>query len=268
MSENTLYWEFDDRNPAFVYGPGWLNLTDVNAHESTLSYTSEKTNVTIQFYGKTLWLFGAIGRTEDWKQPVSRYTLDNLYVSTIVAEAKNETSYNELFAYFYNLDSSYHTLTVENINEDATLFLDYYLVEPMPPDQSTKSTGNLQTGGKPFSTSISERPILAKTANLSGNAAIGSLIGAVIGGILLAFFVAIIMFFYWRRRGGSMPYYYKPAAVHDVLFDVEAGQERVKKRFGNFYGYTLPLFPLYHLRYTAKYSAISPNPDEDHDVSK
>ena len=51
MSGDTLYWKFDDRNPAFVYGPGWSNLTDVNAHGSTLSYTSKNTNVTIQFYG-------------------------------------------------------------------------------------------------------------------------------------------------------------------------------------------------------------------------
>jgi len=51
MSGNSLYWEFDDRNPAFTYGPGWLNLTDTNAYGSTLSYTSKKTNVTIRFYG-------------------------------------------------------------------------------------------------------------------------------------------------------------------------------------------------------------------------
>lgn len=51
ITGRSLYWQFDDRNPAFVYGPGWSNYTDVNAHDSTLSYTSEKTNVTIQFYG-------------------------------------------------------------------------------------------------------------------------------------------------------------------------------------------------------------------------
>lgn len=51
MTGSPLYWQFDDRNSAFVYGPGWSNLTDVNAHDSSLSYTSEKTNVTIQFYG-------------------------------------------------------------------------------------------------------------------------------------------------------------------------------------------------------------------------
>jgi len=51
MSGDPLYWKFDDRNPAFSYGPGWSNLTDINAHETTLSYTSKDTNVTIQFYG-------------------------------------------------------------------------------------------------------------------------------------------------------------------------------------------------------------------------
>lgn len=51
MSESALYWSFDDRNPAFVYGPGWSNLTDENAYDSTLSYTSNSTNVTIEFYG-------------------------------------------------------------------------------------------------------------------------------------------------------------------------------------------------------------------------
>ena len=51
MSGDALYWKFDDRNPAFTYGPGWSNFTDTNAHESTLSYTSKDTNVTIQFYG-------------------------------------------------------------------------------------------------------------------------------------------------------------------------------------------------------------------------
>jgi len=51
MSGDTLYWKFDDRNPAFTYGPGWSTLPDVNAHDSTLSYTSKETNVTIHFYG-------------------------------------------------------------------------------------------------------------------------------------------------------------------------------------------------------------------------
>ena len=169
--------------------------------------------------GKTMWLFGAIGRTEDWSQPVFRYSLDNRYVSTIAAEIKNNTSYNELFAYFYNLDSSYHTLVMENVNEGATLFLDYYLVKPMSPDQLAKSTGNLQTGGKPMSTSISEQPIMVNTTGPSRNAAAGSLVGAVMGGLLLAFLIAALAFILWRRRGGSKPYYYKPAVVHEVLFD-------------------------------------------------
>jgi len=166
-----------------------------------------------------MWLFGAIGRTVDWNQPVSRYTLDNRYISTETADVKNETSYNELLAYFPNLDSSYHTLVVENINEGATLFLDYYLVEPMPTEELTKSSGNLQTGGVPVSTSISEHPVFIKNTNLSKNAAIGSLVGAVVGGILLAFIIAIVAFILWRRRGGSKPYYYRRAAVHEVLVD-------------------------------------------------
>jgi len=169
--------------------------------------------------GKTLWLYGAIGRTEEWNQPVSRYILDNRYVSTITAEVKNDTSYNELLVYFCDLDSSSHTLIVENTNEGATLFLDYYLVKPIPPE-SPRPTGTLQTGGKPFSTSITERPIyFGNNVNLSGNAAIGSLLGAVAGGILLALVIAVVAFIFWRRRGGSKPYYYQPAAAHDVLFD-------------------------------------------------
>lgn len=166
-----------------------------------------------------MWLFGAIGSTEDWGQPVSRYTLDNQYVSTITADVKNKSSYNELFAYFYNLDSSYHALVVENVKEGATLFLDYYLVEPIPPDELKKSMGNLQTGGKPLSTSISEHPVLANNASLSTKVAAVSLVGAVVVGILLALFVAAVAFVIWRRKGGSKPYYYKPAAVHEVLFD-------------------------------------------------
>jgi hypothetical protein len=51
MSGGDLYREFDDRNPAFTYSPGWSTLTDTNAHESTLSYTSRATNATVQFYG-------------------------------------------------------------------------------------------------------------------------------------------------------------------------------------------------------------------------
>jgi len=165
-------------------------------------------------------LFGAIGRTADWNQPVSRYTLDNQYVSTDTAAFKTETSYDEPLVYLYNLDSSYHTLVVENIHEGATLFLDYYLVEPMTTDELTKSsTGNLQTGGMPVSTSISVVPMITKSTNLSKNAAIGSLVAAVMGGILVAFLIAIIVFMLWRRRGGSKPYYYRRAAVHEVLVD-------------------------------------------------
>jgi len=232
-----------------------------------------------------MWLFGAIGRTVDWGQPASRYTLDNRYISTETAEVKNETSYNELLAYFPNLDSSYHTLVVENVNESATLFLDYYLVEPMPTEELTKSSGNLQTGGVPVSTSISERPIYIKNTNLSKNAAIGSLVGAVVGGILLAFIIAIVAFIIWRRRGGSKPYYYRRAAVHEVLVDgaqrhpdfvaigpdclyrVEAQQHRIGEGIGSFYNYPLPLFPFHRRRYTAKYTANS-SPDEDRHVSK
>jgi len=108
---------------------------------------------------------------------------------------------------------------VENVKEGATLFLDYYLVEPIPPDELTGLMGNLQTGGKPLSTSISENPMLVDTAGLSRKAAAGSFVGAAIGGIFLAFLIAAVAFIFWRRRGGSKPYYYKSAAVHEVLFD-------------------------------------------------
>ena len=166
-----------------------------------------------------MWLFGAIGKTAEWNQPVSSYTLDNQYISTITAEPRNETSYNELFAYFYDLSPTYHTLVVGNTNEGATLFLDYYLVQPIPPEGPTKPTGNLQTGGMPFTTSILENPAFMKNVDLPMNAAIGSLIAAVVGGILLAFVVAGIAFMFWRRKGGSKPYYYRRAAVQDVLDD-------------------------------------------------
>jgi len=168
--------------------------------------------------GEAIWLFGAIGKTKDWNQPVSSYTLDNRYISTLIAEIKNDTSYNELFAHFYNLSSSYHTLVVENVNEGSTLFLDYYLVEPTP-QGLTQSIGNMQAGGEPLSTSISERPRFMGAAGLSTDAAIGSLVGAVIGGFLIAFLIAFVAFIIWRRRGGSKPYYYKPAAAREVLFD-------------------------------------------------
>ena len=165
-----------------------------------------------------MWLFGAIGKTADWNQPVSRYTLDNQYVSTITAGVKNETSYNEMFVQFQNLSSSYHTLVVENVNEGATLFLDYYLVEPIPAGAS--SMGNSLTGGMPLSTSISRPPtLMGNTTNLPMEAAIGSLVGAVVGGILLALIFAIVAFIIWRRRGGSKPYYYRRAAVHEVLLE-------------------------------------------------
>ena len=169
--------------------------------------------------GKSIWLFGAIGKTQDFNQPVSRYTLDNRSISTIVADVRNETSYNELFAYFYDLDSSYHTLFVENIDEGSTLFLDYYLVEPIPPNQLTKSTGNLQTGGEPLRTSISEQPMLTAGPGSSGNAPVGTIVGAVIGSVFAALLVGIVAFVLWRRKNRSKPYYYKSATVYEVLSD-------------------------------------------------
>lgn len=169
--------------------------------------------------GEAIWLYGAIGRTEDWNRPVSSYTLDNRYISTVVADIKNDTSYNELFVYLYNLGPTNHTLVVENLNEGATFFLDYYLVEPIPQEGSTQSIGNLQTGGKPLNTSISEHPMFMEDAGLSVHAAIGSLIGAAIGGLLVAFLIAFVAFILWRRRGGSKPYYYQPAAAHEALSD-------------------------------------------------
>ena len=106
-----------------------------------------------------------------------------------------------------------------NVKEGATLFLDYYLVEPIPPDELTGLMGNLQTGGKPLSTSISENPMLVNSAGLSRKAAAASFVGAVIVGIFLALLIVAVAFIIWRRRGGSKPYYYKSAAVHEVLFD-------------------------------------------------
>ena len=233
-----------------------------------------------------MWLFGVIGRTKNRNQPIFRYTLDNQYISTVVAEVTNDTSYNELFAYFYNLNPSHHTLVVENVNEGASLFLDYYLVEPMPPDELAGSMGNLLAGGKPMSTSISEHPMLTRTTGLSVNAAIGSLIGAVIGGLMLAFLIAIVVFILWRRRGGSKPYYYQPAAAQEVLFDgvyqrpdltaifdnhfyrAETWNKRVYKGIDNLCSHPLPHFTLYRLRLAAKYSAIPADPDENRHVSK
>ena len=165
-----------------------------------------------------MWLFGAIGKTADWNQPVSRYTLDKQYISVMTAGVKNETSYNELFAHFFNLDTSYHTLLVENLNGGATLFLDYYLVERVPPGESTKPTGNLQTGGIPVSTSILGLPTSIERTDPSGKVTTGSIVGAVIGGILLLILIAIAAFILWRKRGGSKQYHYRRAAVREVLF--------------------------------------------------
>lgn len=169
--------------------------------------------------GKSIWLFGVIGKTQVWDQPVSRYTLDNRSISTVVADVRNETSYNELFAYFHDLDSSYHTLFVENIDTGSTLFLDYYLVEPIPPNQLTQSTGNLQTGGEPLRTSISEQPLLTAGPGSSGNPPVGTIVGAVIGSVFAALLIAIAAFVLWRRRNRSKPYYYKSATVYEVLSD-------------------------------------------------
>ena len=169
--------------------------------------------------GETLWLFGAIGRTQDWNQPVSRYTLDNRYIATITADVRNETSYNEPFAYFGNLDLSYHTLVVENTKEGATLFLDYYLVDPIPPDELSKSMGNLQTGGMPLTTSISENPELISGSGLSGDAATGNLTGAVVGGILVALLLAVVAIILWGRRANAKRSHYRSAAVYEVLCD-------------------------------------------------
>ena len=185
---------------------------------STPSATRDLTLISPIGPGMTMWLFGAIGRTADWNQPVSRYTLDGRYVSTVTAQVKNETSYNEPLAYFYNLDASSHTLVVENVNEGATLFLDYYLVEPIPMDRLATSTGNLQTGGMPYTTSTPEAPA-SINGSLSGGAMIGTLLGAVAGGVLLALMISITAFVIWRRRGGSKPYYYRRAAVHEVLLE-------------------------------------------------
>ena len=175
------------------------------------------TRSTGPYPGKSIWLFGVIGNTQDWDQPVSRYTLDSRYISTIVADVKNETTYDQLFAYFYDLDSSYHTLVVENIEEGATLFLDYYLVEPIPPNELSKSTGNLQTGGEPFRTSISEQPMLTTVSSSSRNTPVGTIIGAVIGSVFATLTIAITVFVLWKRRRGAKPYYYKSATAYDVL---------------------------------------------------
>lgn len=231
MTKDTLYWQFDDQNPVFKYGPGWSNTSDSNAHDSTLSYTSKKTNVTIEFYGKSMWLYGVIAKTEDWDQPVYRYTLDSQTVSTVVAEPKNQTSYNELLAHLYGLNASYHTLLVENINEGAVLFLDYYLVEPVPPSELAISKVVLPTGGETLTTSISERPMIAMTTNLSlsGNALIGLILGVVVG-VVGAILIAIAAFVLCKRRRNAKPYYYQSAEVYDVLSDEFDSHKHESKR--------------------------------------
>jgi hypothetical protein len=106
---------------------------------------------------------------------------------------------------------------VENIEDGATLFLDYYLVEPIPPNQLTKSTGNLQTGGEPLRTSISEHPALTAGPSSSGNPPVGTIVGAVVGSVLGTLLIAIAVFVVWKKRKGTKPYYYQSATVYDVL---------------------------------------------------
>jgi hypothetical protein len=163
-----------------------------------------------------MWLFGVIGSTENGDQPVYRYVLDNRHVSTVVVDLQNETSYNQLFAHLYDLDSSYHTLLVDNINEGATLCLDYYLIEP---HSVTNSTGSLPTSGELLSTSISEHPMLALTSRPSGNTAVTTIVGAVIGGVLGALLIAICAVVLWKKKKASKPYYYKSATAFEVLSD-------------------------------------------------
>lgn len=169
--------------------------------------------------GKTIWLFGAIGSSQNWEPPISRYTLDGRHIATVVADAENEMLYNQLFAHFYDLDQSYHTLFVENVGEGATLFLDYYLVEPTPLDDLPKSTGNLQTGGESLKTSITAQPLLTAVAGSSGNAPVGTIVGAVVGSVFGVLLIAIAAVVIWKKRKGSKPYYYKSATVYEALSD-------------------------------------------------
>jgi len=230
MSGTTLFSQFDDRNPAFNYGPGWSNLTDANAHDSTLSYTSDKATATIQFYGKSMWLFGVIEKTQNGDQPVYRYTLDGRYTFTTVADVKYDTAYNQLLAHFYDLDPSYHMLIVENINEGATLFLDYYLVEPIPPNEVPKPTESFQTGAEPLRTSISQRPMLNVTPGSTGNSRIGLIVGTVVAGVVGLILIATVLFVFWKRRKCAKPYYYQSATVYEVLSDeFESDKNKLKR---------------------------------------
>lgn len=229
MTKGTLYWQFDDRNPVFTYGPGWSNASDTTAHDFTLSYASAKTNVTIKFFGQSMWLYGVLNNTENSEPPVYQYTLDSQRVSTVVAQPKNETTYNELLAHLYGLEPSYHTLFVENINEGAVLFIDYYLVEPVPPTEISKSVVALPTGGETLTTSISETPMIIMTTNLSGNALVGLILGVVIG-VLGAILIAIAVFLFCRRRKNAKPYYYQSTTVSDVLSDEFKSHKRESKR--------------------------------------
>jgi hypothetical protein len=149
-------------------------------------------------------VYGTVGPANSGGTPTSSYTVDGGSPVRFTAGPADGAQYRTLFFQSPSLSpTTPHSLTVELLNDDAVLFIDFLVVTPSAnihdttggsssaPTSSTATTGSTSAlpGGP------SSRP-----SKVSSHMSTAAIVGPVVGGVVAVLLLAAIGFICWRKR--------------------------------------------------------------------
>ena len=205
----------DDRNPLISYTPNssWIRGGNVADYDGTSTLSSiPGASASITFSGRRIFPFfqlllcsdinltpkGKGIRTIPFLAPnipefvLSSYSIDNGPTTTHNATEQSAYQFQQNFFQSGPLVPGSHTLVVTHLANNATLFIDYFLV--IPPDSPITLA--------PTSTSVTSSMSATSTAPPAGDGAktpTAVIIGGTLGGLALIG-IAVLVFWLVRKR--------------------------------------------------------------------
>ncbi|KAF9556600.1 hypothetical protein CPC08DRAFT_725631 [Agrocybe pediades] len=213
------YTIVDDRDPSIIYAPDvWMQGGKNPEFRGTTTYArTQGASLTFTFSGASdISVWGTITQVGDGVAPQSSYEIDkdnqNTFVYTAV-QSNDTVQYNTNFFQSKALDPDReHTLTVTSLTNNASFYLDYFLLTPVDsggagatgvvvsPPSIVTSSSSVGSGAASSSTASPSAVTLSETQGVKTATAL-TIVGAVLS--VLGFFsllAAIFLFLKMRRE--------------------------------------------------------------------
>jgi hypothetical protein len=149
-------------------------------------------------------VYGTVGPANSGGTPTSSYTVDGGSPVRFTAGPADGAQYRTLFFQSPSLSpTTPHSLTVELLNDDAVLFIDFLVVTPSANTRDTtggSSSAPTSSTATTGSTSALPGGPSSHQSHVSSRMSTAAIVGPVVGGVFAVLLLAVIGFICWRKR--------------------------------------------------------------------